>query len=128
MRKHRESIHLEGVTHSTPIPLAARVGNMVFSSAIMGTDPKTGTWPMGAAEQVSLAFANMAAVMEKAGGSVADIGRVTVLIDNDTVRPFVDPQWLKWFPDEADRPARHTVCSPLRRGLLIQLEFIAVLP
>ena len=31
------------------------------------------------------------------------------------------------FPDEDDRPARHTVRADLRRGMLVQLEFIAVI-
>jgi 2-iminobutanoate/2-iminopropanoate deaminase len=124
---HRRSLHLTGVHHSAPIPLAARVGNMVFSSAIMGADPSTGKWPEDAAEQVKFAFRNMVSVIQLGGGQAGDIGRVALLIDNEGVRKLIDPVWLEWFPDEFDRPARHIVCSPLRSGIVIQIEFIAVL-
>lgn len=100
---------------------------MIFSSAIMGADPATGKWPQDAEQQVILAFRNMASVIELGGGKVGDIGRVTLLIDNEGVRKLIDPVWVEWFPDELDRPARHIVCSPLRSGLVIQIEFIAVL-
>jgi 2-iminobutanoate/2-iminopropanoate deaminase len=124
---HRRSLHVAGVRHSAPIPLAARVGNMVFSSAIMGADPRTGTWPEDPVEQVRWAFRNMASVIKEGGGQVDDIGRVTVFVDNEGIRKLIDPVWLEWFPDEFDRPARHIVCAPLRSGLVIQIEFVAVL-
>ncbi len=39
------SIHVEGVRHGAPIPMGARVGNMIFSSGIIGADPSTGDVP-----------------------------------------------------------------------------------
>ena len=42
MAGKRRSVHVEGVEHGAPIPMGARVGNMLFSSGIMGTDPATG--------------------------------------------------------------------------------------
>jgi len=32
----RESIHIPGVQHAQPIPFASKVGNMLFTGAIMG--------------------------------------------------------------------------------------------
>jgi 2-iminobutanoate/2-iminopropanoate deaminase len=121
------SLHLPGIRHSAPIPLGARVGNMIFSSAIMGSDPATGTWPSDPKTQVELAFRNMAALVAEGGGTIREIGQVTVLIASEDVRSHIDPEWLRYFPDENDRPARHVVVGALRRGLAVQLQFIAVL-
>ena len=48
MAGKRRSIHVEGIQHGAPIPMGALVGNVLFSSGIMGTDPATGkslkTW------------------------------------------------------------------------------------
>ena len=37
-----QSINIPNVEHTAPIPMGARVGNMVFSSGIMGANPQTG--------------------------------------------------------------------------------------
>jgi 2-iminobutanoate/2-iminopropanoate deaminase len=127
MAPHRVSLHVEGVEHVAPIPMGARVGNMVFSSGIMGRDPATGEVPDGAAAQARLAFANMKTLIENAGGTLADIGHVRVLMKDETVREHVNPPWLEFFPDPDDRPARHAVVQPLRGKMVVQLEMIAVL-
>ena len=38
----RTSIYIEGFGHKNPIPAACRIGNMVYSGSIQGTDPATG--------------------------------------------------------------------------------------
>lgn len=128
MRKHRQSFEVPGVKHAAPIPMGTRVGDMVFSSGIMGQDPAMGKLPEDAKSQVQFAFANMEALMKAAGGSVADVGRMTVFVKDNSLRPLVNEQWLKYFPDEHDRPARHTTVVDLAGGMLVQLEIIAVLP
>jgi 2-iminobutanoate/2-iminopropanoate deaminase len=126
-KKHRESLDIPGAKHAAPIPMGARVGNMVFSSGIMGQDPATGELPKDPELQAEFAFINMEALMKAAGGSVGDIGHLTVFIKNDAMRPLVNKQWLKLFPDEHDRPARHAIVLDLPGGMLVQLELIAVL-
>ena len=126
-RPHRESFDLEGISHSVPIPFGTRVGNMVFSSGIMGVDPATGKLAEGLASQVRLAFSNMEALLRKAGGTLDEVGHIRVLLPDDSFRSAVNEEWLRAFPDEHSRPARHTVVAPLRGGMLIQLEMIAVL-
>ena len=46
---------------------------------------------------------------------------------DDAYRGDVNREWLSMFPDEDDRPARHIVRTDLRRGMLVQCEFVAVL-
>jgi 2-iminobutanoate/2-iminopropanoate deaminase len=125
--KKPRSIEIPGVTHgATPIPAGARVGNMVFSSGIMGKDPATDTLPAEAEAQARFAFANMQELLRQAGATLADIGHMKVYVKHDGVRAAVNAEWLKCFPDPHDRPARHTVLYDLQGGMLLQLEIIAV--
>jgi 2-iminobutanoate/2-iminopropanoate deaminase len=123
----RQVIQVPGVEHKAPIPAAVRIGDLLFSSAINGRDPRSGEQPDGAREQVELAFQNMAAVVEAAGGTVADIAHVTVFLRDRADRKHVDERWLAMFPDPLDRPARHALPLDRAGGTLVQLEIVAVL-
>lgn len=121
------SIELPGVTHgAVPIPSGARVGNMVFSSGIMGKDPTTDTLPADGPTQTRLAFENMRELLRLAHASLKDVGHVKVYLKDDSLRAAVNAEWLKCFPDPHDRPARHTLKYDLQGGMLVQLEVIAV--
>ncbi|MGF6603027.1 2-iminobutanoate/2-iminopropanoate deaminase [Paraburkholderia sp. GAS448] len=100
---------------------------MLFSSGIMGVDPSAGSLAEGLSAQVRFAFANMERLLKKAGGDLGDVGHVRVLVSEEGNRAAVNEEWLRAFPDAHDRPARHTVVSALRGGMLVQLEIIAVL-
>jgi 2-iminobutanoate/2-iminopropanoate deaminase len=126
-RPHREAFHLEGISHTAPIPFGARVGNMLFSSGIMGIDPSIGELAQGLADQVRFVFINMEALLRKAGGDLGDVAHVRVLVAEEGFRSAVNEEWLRAFPNEHDRPARHTVVSQLRGGMLVQFEIVAVL-
>ena len=121
------SIEVPGVSHGkTPIPMGARVGNMIFSSGIAGKDPATNTLPPDAGSQARFAFQNLRTRVENGGGTMEGIGHVTVFVKEAAVRDAVNVEWLKCFPDANDRPARHTLVHELGGGLLLQLEAIAV--
>lgn len=125
----RKSIEIPGVIHGqTPIPQGARLGQLVFSSAIAGVDPETGQIPPDPAAQVALVFQHVSTFMEQAGGTPDDIGKVTVYLKDESYRDLVNQEWVKMFPDPDSRPARHSNVADLRRGALVQLELIAVLP
>ena len=125
-RKGR-SLEIPGVSHgNAPIPMGARVGNMIFSSGIMGKDPATNELPADVELQAKFAFENMLALLKAGGASLGNLARMTVFIKNETARPAVNAQWLKFFPDPHDRPARHTLVYDLPGGMLLQLEIVAV--
>lgn len=122
------SLEVPGITHgNAPIPMGARVGNMIFSSGIMGKDPATNTLPDDVNEQARFAFENMIALLEAGGATLRNLARMTVFIKNESARPAINAQWLKYFPDPHDRPARHTLTYDLQGGMLLQLEIVAVL-
>jgi len=107
--------------------MGARVGNMIFSSGIIGADPSTGQVPEDLESQCVFAFANMKTMVENAGGSVQNIGSIKVYMKDRSQREAVNRPWLEMFPDENDRPARHAIeYSAFPPGVLVQLEVIAV--
>lgn len=115
------------MTHSAPIPMGVRVGKMVFSSGVMGTDPANGSLPDDPARQAELMFQHVRTLLEQAGGTLDDVAHMTVFLKDDKYRADLNREWLKAFPDEHDRPARHTLIWDLRGGMLIQCELVAVL-
>jgi 2-iminobutanoate/2-iminopropanoate deaminase len=122
------SIDVPGLAHNAPIPVAARVGNLVCSSAIAGKDASTGELPADAAEQARHAFANLRRVLQAAGATPAAVAKLTVTIKDNGVREAVNAEWLALFPDPQDRPARHIAVHDLQHGMALQLEFIALVP
>ena len=127
MAEKGRSIHVDGVKHGAPIPMGARVGNMIFSSGIMGADPATGTVPEDLESQCVFAFANMKTMVENAGGTIKNIGTIKVYMKDRSQREAVNRPWLEMFPDENDRPARHAIeYDAFPPGVLVQLEIVAV--
>lgn len=121
------SIEVPGIGHrSAPIPLGARVGPVLYSSGIAGTDPATSQLPSDPTAQVRFAFANMCALLDCGNASLADVVRVTVYLKDNSCRDAVNQEWIRLFPDPHDRPARHALIYDLQNGMSIQLEVVAV--
>ena len=125
----RQRIKGKGITeHPQPFPAAVKIGNMVFTAGISGDDPETHKVPDGIDEQCKNAFRNMRVIIETAGGSVGDIAKVTIWLKDRSTRDAVNKVWLEMFPNEDDRPVRHTLANPdLAANRMIQMEFIAVI-
>jgi enamine deaminase RidA (YjgF/YER057c/UK114 family) len=123
----RTSIHVSGFGHVNPIPAACRVGNLVMSGGIAGIDPATGKVAPSLEAQCAFMFQHMKTIVEAAGGTTDDIVKLTVWMTDRGQRAALNAEWLKMFPDEHARPARHTMQVPLDGGLLIQCDFTAVL-
>ena len=89
--------------------------------------PATHELPEDEESQIANAFQTVRNILRRAGGSPANIAKVTVFVRDRSIRPKVNPYWLEMFPDEDDRPVRHMVPADMPPGRHIQLEFIAVL-
>ena len=123
----RQTFDIPGLPmHRNPLPTAVRIGNMIFSSALSGMAREGGVVPDDPDAQIRNAFANMKAVVEVAGAGIGDIAKVEVALEDMSMRPKVNEQWLQMFPDEHDRPVRHSIERPLNANYIIQLEFVAV--
>lgn len=123
----RASIYVEGFSHKNPIPAACRVGNMVYSGSIQGTDPATGKYGADVDAQATLMFAHVRRIVEAAGGSPENIVKMTVWLRDRSNREPVNREWLKMFPDPHSRPARHAIQSALDGDKLMECDFVAVL-
>ncbi|HLG80869.1 MAG TPA: RidA family protein [Bradyrhizobium sp.] len=122
----RKSIHIGSFTHANPIPNACRIGNLVMSGVILGRDAD-GKMPESLEAQCANLFAHMKATVEAAGGTTDDIIKMTVWLKDRSQRGPVNVEWLKMFPDEHSRPARHALQMDMEGGALVQCDFTAVI-
>jgi 2-iminobutanoate/2-iminopropanoate deaminase len=122
----RETIQTsKAASHRNPIPQAVKIGNMLFTSAITGQDPGTQKIPEDPRAQVFQAFENLKAIVEAAGGTMENVGKVNVWLKDLKLRDVVNEAWIKHFP--TDRPARMTLQTGVLPGTSIELDALAVL-
>ncbi len=96
----RQSINGGKPRHENPIPNASRIGNLVMSSVIGGTNPGTRELPESFEAQVANVFAYIRHDVEAAGGGVDDIIMVTFWVrDPASQRAGLNTEWVKLFPD-----------------------------
>jgi len=123
----QRSIEVPGLSHGgAPIPAACRIGPILATSGVGGRDPATDTLPADAATQARNCFENLRRVLEAGGLSMGDVVKLTVFIADESHRAAVNEPWLRYYPDPHHRPARHALVMPLRAGMLVQLEALAV--
>src|SRR5262249_3302363 len=123
----RRVLEVEGVSHRAPIPMGVEIGGLVFSSAVAGPGPATRGLPPRPARPGGPGFDHARALLAAAGTGPEAVARMTVYVRDDAYREDVNREWLKMFPDEHDRPARHILRWDLQDGMLIQCELVAVL-
>jgi 2-iminobutanoate/2-iminopropanoate deaminase len=99
---------------------------MVFASGQLGLDPATGTLRSGLEEQTRQALANLSAVLEEAGASMAGVVKTTIFLVDIAQFATVNAIYGTAFP--APAPARSTVqVAALPLGALVEIEAIALL-
>lgn len=128
MAAKRERIQGKGITeHGQPFPAVVKIGNMVFTAGISGDDPETHKIPDDIDGQAKNCFANMKTIIQAAGGTVANIAKVTVYLKDRADRDAVNKRWIEVFPSIDEAPVRHAIPNDLQGNRRIQIEFIAVL-
>ena len=125
---HHEVVHLPAIDHAAPIPLAARVGNVLFTSAIEPRDPKTGELVEGVVAQMDTMLGNLRIVLEEAGATPLNVVHVTIWLKDFSESLNINPLWVKMYADKAYRPARNRWQTRLPEGQRVALTAIAVLP
>ena len=123
----RKSIDIAGFGHANPIPAACRIGNLMVSGGVHGVDPATGKVAPTLEAQCAHMFQHVRAIVEAAGGTTDDIIKLTVWMNDRSQRDALNREWVKMFPDEHTRPARHTMRAQLDGGMLIQCDVMAVI-
>jgi 2-iminobutanoate/2-iminopropanoate deaminase len=110
-----------------PYSQAVKVGNTVYLSGQIALDPVSGQLVEGGFEaQVHRAFQNMKAVTEAAGGSLADVVKLTLFLTDLAHFPKANEIMQTYFAQPY--PARSTVgVASLPRGALFEAEAVMVL-
>ncbi|MBK1680571.1 RidA family protein [Rhodocyclus tenuis] len=105
---------------------AVRVGDTVYLSGQIGLDPQTMALVEGIDAQIDRVFANLKAVAEASGGSLADIVKLNVfLVDLDDFGK-VNEAMTRYF--SAPFPARAAIgVAALPRGARVEADGVLVL-
>lgn len=99
---------------------------MIASSLISAIDPGTGATPDSFEDQCALLFSNIRAILKAAGASPEHVLKVNFYMPEMSGRSVMNRYWLDMFPDDASRPARHTMREDLMPPRLISADFLAV--
>jgi 2-iminobutanoate/2-iminopropanoate deaminase len=105
--------------------MAARVGNLFHTSAIPGKDVRTGVLPDDHRRQMKNMFENARLLLAEAGINDSAVVYANVLLSSEDLRNDLNEHWREWFPDPADRPARHVTVRALPFGMACQLSLQA---
>jgi len=125
----RANYEIEGHEHHDPIPLGARIGDLFASSGISGIDPNSANHleaVEGAASQTHFGLENVKRLVETGGGSVDNIGHMTLLVQDYADLPAIDGYWKRMFPDPTDRPARQVMKLGSQGRSHVQFHMLAV--
>src|SRR4029453_5575512 len=110
-----------------PYSQAIVAGGFVFCSGTAGIDPAAGPVGDGIEAQTEQALQNLAAVLEAAGASMADLVKVTIFYADVDDFARLNEVYARHMPDPP--PARSAPANgKLPRGLLISIDAIAALP
>jgi 2-iminobutanoate/2-iminopropanoate deaminase len=108
-----------------PYAQATRVGDLVFASGQLPIDPQTGSFPEGIEAQTRRSLANLAAVLEAGGASLASVAKTTVFLKDMNDFAAMNAVYAEHFSGAA--PARSTVeVARLPRDALVEVEAIAL--
>ena len=110
-----------------PYSQAVRVGDTVYLSGSIPLEPETGLVTEGdITAQARRAFLNMKAVVEAAGGTLADVVKVGIFVTDMADFAAVNAVMAEFF--DAPFPARSTVeVSALPRAVRVEVDGILVL-
>ena len=106
---------------------AVRTGNTVYLSGQIPLDPASGELVSGDIEaEVGRAFANLRAVREAAGGSLAHLAKLNVYLTDLAHFPVVNAAMEKLFAQPY--PARAAIgVAQLPRGARVEVDGVLVL-
>ena len=107
-----------------PYSQAIATDGLVFCSGQIGIDPATGELLDGIEAQTDRALRNLAAVLDAAGASLADVVKTTIFLADIGDFAAVNAVYASHLPDPP--PARSTFAvAALPKAALVEIEMIA---
>ena len=112
-----------------PYSQAIRFDRLIFTSGQIPLDPATGALPTDdISVQATQALENLKAVLTAAGAGLENVLKTTVFIRDMSLFGTVNAIYAKYFSGNIT-PARSCVeVSALPKGVLIEIEAVAVAP
>ena len=108
-----------------PYSQAIRTDALVFVSGQLPIDPATGNLPDGIEAQTRQSLANLVAVLEEGGASLASVVKTTVFLKNMSDFAVMNGIYAEHFKDMP--PARSTIeVARLPKDALVEIEAIAL--
>lgn len=109
-----------------PYSQAIEVGGFVFCAGQIPLDPRTGQLVDGGVEaHTERVLANLSAVLDAAGTSLARVVKTTVFLADLADFARMNEVYTRWFASDP-KPARTTIqAGRLPAGALVEIEAIA---
>lgn len=109
-----------------PYALGVKMGNMIFTTQI-GTNVAGDIVEGGMKEQTKATMDNAVAVLEAAGATMDNVGKITIYVKDMTLVAEMNEVYKTYFP-AGNFPARCcTQISDMYGTCLVEMEFVAVL-
>lgn len=121
----RRTLAIDGVAHTNPIPLAVKIGSMLFSSRVLPSDVERGQYGDTPERQAELSFTHAARLCELAGGSSANITQIRAFVKEPGFKSLIDDQLRKMFADGKRQPYVDVLHYPTSGPLQAMIEIIA---
>jgi reactive intermediate/imine deaminase len=123
----KEAVHSKHAPAALgPYSQGVRAGNTVYLSGQLGLDPGTGNLVEGVEAQTHQLFKNLRAVAQAAGGELADIVKLTIMLADLADFAKVNEIMTAYFTPPYPARATYQVAA-LPKGARIEVEGIAVL-
>ncbi|OZI26356.1 deaminase [Bordetella genomosp. 9] len=107
-----------------PYAQGVRLNDLVFCSGQLPIDPATGAIPDGVPAQTRQSLANVQAVLQAGGASLASVVKTTVFLKDMNQFAAMNEVYASFFPGAV--PARSTIeVARLPRDVLVEIEAIA---
>ncbi len=124
----RSNHEIPGHGHHDPIPMGARLGPLLCSSGVSGTDPNSADIieAIGGVEgQSYFGIRHIKNLAGEGGTTLDDVGHMTLLVQDYDDLKVIDKEWVEMFPDPSDRPARQVMKMGVQRQTRVQFHMIA---
>ncbi|MCF2140750.1 MAG: RidA family protein [Candidatus Lokiarchaeota archaeon] len=102
----------EVINGRAPFSDAVKIGNAVYISGQIPKNPKTGAWDSTIEGQTTQCLENIKKILEKAGGNVSDIVKITVFLTDIRNYAKMNSAYIDFFKKngiEKELPARSAV-------------------
>ena len=118
----KQIIHTDGAPQAIgTYSQAVKVGSTVYLSGQIGLEPASMQMVDGIEAQVHRVFANLKAVAEASGGSLADVVKLNIFLTDLSNFALVNTIMAEYFSQPY--PARAAVCvASLPRGALVEAD------